>query len=419
MAEREGSKHAYRCVATTLEGFVQQLAVAYVARRYFFYVTGRVPARMAATEHDRRLLAKYDVALSKWSRYRRRRRASEQGQRAASVQYLRYGQFWVLLATAGEHRFFHEHQGSISDKGRVPRRQFHDVRERPISFGGYSIGWRKRVTIRIAPRVYRELRKHFLDMALATYATGRLEREFQAFPYESYAGVTRQMLAIFRAVNRRRRTAGLPGVPRERLPFGRRAIRPFDEPRPRASVVCLESIQWCIEQQKEKPMISVVQRAKTSEGNGAVVDLFGKQAPSESAALRAAGQRERLAKLSSDLAEMLDRLDVELKVDRERAVAMLAECTGLLEIAVEDLGRIREVDERFGGDKRRLPRVAKLAEKLEKGLAYLLGIFSVVSSGENLSPFNWKLVERDVQMVLGVARAIDDELTPPTFKQAA
>ena len=116
---------------------------------------------------------------------------------------------------------------------------------------------------------------------------------------------------------------------------------------------------------------------------------------------------------------LLDRLDIELKVDRERAIAMLAECTGLLEIAVEDIGRIREVDETFGKGGRRVPRVAKLAEKLEKGLAYLLGIFSVVTAGENLSPYNWKLVERDVQMVLGISRAIGDEVSPTALPAAA
>lgn len=148
------------------------------------------------------------------------------------------------------------------------------------------------------------------------------------------------------------------------------------------------------------------------------IDLFAQQAPVQGAALRATEQRERLAKLADDLTVMLDRLDVELKVDRERAVGMLAECTGLLEIAVEDIGRIREVDEGFGGG-RRMPRVATLAEKLERGLAYLLGIFSVAGSGENLSPYNWKLVERDIQTVLGVSRAIGEELAPEPLPNAA
>jgi hypothetical protein len=116
---------------------------------------------------------------------------------------------------------------------------------------------------------------------------------------------------------------------------------------------------------------------------------------------------------------MLDKLDCELKVDRERAVALLAEYSGLLEIAVEDISRIREVDEKFGGKGRRIPRVATLTEKLEKGLAYLLGMFSVVSAGEDLPPYNWKLVERDVQMVLGISRAIGEELCPAPLKEAA
>ena len=103
-------KHAtYKWNATTLEGFIQQLAVAYVARKYFFYVSGHVPTRRSAAEHDERMLAKFDVARSKWSRYRRRQQRGPDGFPLANVQYLRYRNFWVLLATAGHHRFFDEH----------------------------------------------------------------------------------------------------------------------------------------------------------------------------------------------------------------------------------------------------------------------------------------------------------------------
>ena len=409
----------YRWEATTLEGFIQQLAVAYVARGYFFYVTGFIPRRITAAEHDRRLLAKFDVAHSKWSRYRRRRRCGEEGRPLANVQYLRYGKSWVLLATAGEHRFFDEHQGQDTESSRG-RRQYNDVRERPIRFGGYSVGWRKRVTVRISPRTYRELKAHFVERAIDGHSTALLEQDFRYFPFEAYAGVTRQMLAIHRAVNRVRRTAGLPGVARECLRFGRRSIRPFEPVREEPlGWVKRESLDNRLTQQKEKPMVNTAHRAASREGGSNIVDLFGKEGPAQSAALRAAEQRERLAKVASELATMLDRLDVELKVDRERAVAMLAECTGLLEIAVEDIGRIREIDERFGGNKRQTPRVATLAEKLERGLAYLLGIFSVVSTGENLSPYNWKLVERDVQTVLGIARAIGDEIAPAELEEAA
>jgi hypothetical protein len=152
---------------------------------------------------------------------------------------------------------------------------------------------------------------------------------------------------------------------------------------------------------------------------GEVVNLFENRAPKRASELRTDEQRERLAEVAQKLSTMLDKLDVVLKVDRERAIALLAEYSGLLEIAVEDISRIREADERFGATGRQTPRIATLAANLEKGLAYLLGIFSVVSSGDNLSPYNWKLVERDVQMVLGISRAIEDETFPKDLKEAA
>lgn len=141
----------------------------------------------------------------------------------------------------------------------------------------------------------------------------------------------------------------------------------------------------------------------------AIVDLFDKAAPTYGAALRTREQRERLSRLAKEVAEMLDALDGALKVDRERAISLIAEYCGLLEVVVEDLACIRDIDETFGGRGRMVPRIASLAEKLERGLSYLLGMFSVASSGENLSPLNWKLIERDVQKVLGTAQSIGAE----------
>ena len=126
-----------------------------------------------------------------------------------------------------------------------------------------------------------------------------------------------------------------------------------------------------------------------------------------------------LAELSQKLANMLDSLDAVLKVDRERAVSLLAEYSGLLEIAVENISRIRDIDESFGSKGRRMPKIALLADKLEKGVAYLVGICSAAGCGENLSPYNFKLIERDVQSVLGVARTIECLLSPAATKEAA
>lgn len=216
----------YKCEATTLDGFIQQLAVAYIARRYFFYVTGDVPKRLTFDEHDRRLLAKYEVAQSKWSRYRRRQRNGPDGRPLANVQYIRYRSFWVLLATGGNHRFFEEHGRTENEPECKP--QFRDVRETPICYGGYSIGWRERASVRLSATAYRDLKSYFLRLATASPGTKLLEQEFHRFPFEPYGGVIRQVLSIHRAVNRARKTAGLRAVPRECLRLKRRVVKPFE-----------------------------------------------------------------------------------------------------------------------------------------------------------------------------------------------
>ncbi|MCA9233367.1 MAG: hypothetical protein KDA57_22170 [Planctomycetales bacterium] len=219
----------YKCEATTLEGFIQQLAVGYVARRYFFYVSGRVPRRLAPGEHDTRLLNKFDVARSKWSRYRRTKRQGPDGRPLGNVQYLRFRDFWVLLATAGHHRFFQEHTQATSE-GVDAVRQYKDVRRTPLVFGGYSIGHCNKLSVRISRQAYRELKDHFLQLAQAYRTTDRLEQEFRRSPFEPYGGVTRQMFAVLRAVNRQRKTAGLPPVPPSCVRVKRRAVKPFAEP---------------------------------------------------------------------------------------------------------------------------------------------------------------------------------------------
>jgi hypothetical protein len=89
----------YRCEATSVAGFVQQLAVAYVGRGYLFYVTGEIPERKDPHGIDEKLIAKYGLAVGKTARARRKAAGF------ANVQYLRYRRAFVLLATHGEHPF--------------------------------------------------------------------------------------------------------------------------------------------------------------------------------------------------------------------------------------------------------------------------------------------------------------------------
>lgn len=217
----------YKWEASTLEGFVQQLAVGYVARRYFFYVSGRVPERLTPQQHDQRILEKFDVARSKWSRYRRTKRNGPNGRPLANVQYLRYRDFWVLLATARFHAFFQEHE-QVGEDGISRLRQYFDVRKTPIVFGGYSIGHNGKASVRISRRAYQNLKNHFMVAATSNRSTAALEREFQCSPFEAYGGVTRQMFAILRAVNKTRKTAGLPAVPSDCVLVKRCSVKPFE-----------------------------------------------------------------------------------------------------------------------------------------------------------------------------------------------
>ena len=80
---------------------------------------------------------------------------------------------------------------------------------------------------------------------------------------------------------------------------------------------------------------------------------------------------------------------------------------------------VRDIDEQFGGRSDRSPSIARQAEQLEQGLAYLLGVLSVAVSSENLSPYNWRLVERDIQEVHAIAGDLQDKQRQPTEKAAA
>ena len=205
----------YRCVATSIAGFVQQLAVAYVANGYWFYVTGRVPESKDLASVDHKIVSQYDIAVSKWTRTRRK----QAGQ--ARVQYLRYGRFFVILATHGEHPFF-------AAEGKLIR----DIRRQPIHFTGYAIGCRKgrdghwHASVRIERERFRELKQRFVAMAVHRSAE-ELCGEFWRTNFEPYAPVRDQLRILLRAVNRRRQTAGQELVPKQMLRLRRSIARPF------------------------------------------------------------------------------------------------------------------------------------------------------------------------------------------------
>lgn len=201
----------YRYEATSVEGFVQQLAVSYLKNRYWFYVQGEVPHGKDPHAVDDKLLARYQVAQSKWAKAR----AVKRGE--AKVQYLRYRGTFVLLATHGEHPFFATEQANIRD-----------ARERPVRFYGYSVGYRDgHPHVRIAGAQYRAITDAFLGVALSATADA-LAAQFRTLPFEPYGPVKVQLKKLLFKVNRARRTAGMAKVPNACLRTKRRTVRPFE-----------------------------------------------------------------------------------------------------------------------------------------------------------------------------------------------
>ena len=56
----------YRYLTNSIGGFIQQLAVCYIQRGYWFYVVGSIPAGKDPEQIDRKLLDQYGISLSKY-----------------------------------------------------------------------------------------------------------------------------------------------------------------------------------------------------------------------------------------------------------------------------------------------------------------------------------------------------------------
>jgi hypothetical protein len=202
----------YRCEATSVSGFIQQLAVGYVGRGYFFYVAGQIPEGKDPRLIDEKLIGRYGISASKATRARRKALG------LANVQYLRFKNKFVLLATSGKHEFFLQEAGQIRD-----------AREVPIKMFGYAVSFRGgHPHVRIEQRRYLELKAHFVDLAVHR---GRewLEGQFRSLWFEPYAPVRSQLHCVLRKVNGRRKLAQFELLPSSCIRVRRRIVKPFAE----------------------------------------------------------------------------------------------------------------------------------------------------------------------------------------------
>lgn len=210
----------YRCVASSPEGLVQQVAVCYLRHGYWWYASGRIPQFKNVEAVDRKLVAKYGIDISE------RQRAARKAKGLANMQYIRYQDWFLLLATEGHHPF-------------KQQEQIRDCRRHPIRFEGYSISYRRagvtppggaepkwHACVRIDPTTYQQLKAYFL-MRAAHRRLATLSDDFRRIPFARYAPVRRQLLNILRAVNQARRQAGHELVPASDLSLRRKITRPF------------------------------------------------------------------------------------------------------------------------------------------------------------------------------------------------
>jgi hypothetical protein len=212
----------YRAEATSVEGFVQQIACCYLRHGYWFYVSGWIPQGKDPKAVDEKLIAKYGIAVSESTRARRKKAGQ------ANLQYIRHERFFAIVATKGEHRFFAEEKNLVRDIRRVP-----------LKYAGYSISYRQggrtrdgRPDTKWHSHVAID-RRQLLDLkAWLSEHAGRasapeLAKAIYLLPVESYAPVRRQLLGVLRDVNAARRMLGKPPLPVEVLPLRRRVVRPF------------------------------------------------------------------------------------------------------------------------------------------------------------------------------------------------
>jgi hypothetical protein len=201
----------YRYVATSIEGFVQQVAVSYLKNHYWYYFMGVIRPRTDPTDVDRQIIERYGIALSKWGRFRRRQKGS------ASLQYIRFEDTFLIMATDGKHEFLEREKEAIKD-----------AREVPIKFAGYAMGYSGgHAYVRIEREQFKVIKSYFCEVA-AKRPARYLRAELRKLPFEPYKAVGKQLRGLLMEVNLTRTKAGLRPLSSRSVRRRRTSVKPFD-----------------------------------------------------------------------------------------------------------------------------------------------------------------------------------------------
>lgn len=209
----------YRCVATSPDGFVQQV-VRYISGGHYFYFTGKMRQKRDPAAFDAMMIEQYGVDQTPWTRCRRR----QQGH--ASTHYLRHEDFFILMASAGRGPFYEAFEEQQGEAGQVIRPAlYRDIRRVSLIFDVYAIKntvcqntrvqngrrchYPKRQTlVRLNREANAMLKAHMLRQSTA-YPRNQLEDLFWSLGFHPYRPVISQLYAVLRAVNRKRLSRGM------------------------------------------------------------------------------------------------------------------------------------------------------------------------------------------------------------------
>ena len=202
--------YAYHAQTTSRAGFLRMLTANYLPSEYLRYSHGHFKDEGHARRTELEIICRYDLALSKDQRYRRKKSGR------SNLQFLRYRRFFLFVATPGDHGFHLRHA------------DLRDFRRQPLHFEGYTVSYRAAHScVRLAPKTESKLRAYFLAIALNRRAS-QLAREFRSLPWLPYGPVVEQEMSILEAVNDKRKRRGYALVPESCIRRKLKVCRPFD-----------------------------------------------------------------------------------------------------------------------------------------------------------------------------------------------
>lgn len=173
----------------TLGDFLRRIAFDYARFGYTRFTLREVPKDKDLAIVDRKIRCAYNLTACRTKRMRMKRRGE------ARVQYLRFRHSFVLLATQGTHAEFE-------------RLRSYDMRNAPLHFRGYSIGFRGPiVSVQVAQKVW--ARVEWQIGTLTFEKTSVLEEAIATLPYYHFPDVICQKQRLLNQINKRRKQAGL------------------------------------------------------------------------------------------------------------------------------------------------------------------------------------------------------------------